>query len=366
MFDLGIYKPTLVINGRFYSQPVTGVQRFAREVILQLDERLQTAECKEKFLILVPNDAKNLPNLKNIKIIKTRLRGSHFWEQFFLPFLSRRCDLLSLAGSAPLLHFNQYITMHDAAVFDAYSAYSNIFIFWYRLLFFVQSHCANRVITVSKYSAERLSRALPALKEKIIIVHNGCEHILKTRSDDEFLLRHNLQSGGYYFLLGSFNPNKNIKIIYDVAKRLEQRNIIFAISGGVGSRSFTRQNYLGVTLPNIRYVGNVNDEELKTLYLNAKGLIFPSTYEGFGIPLIEALALGVTVMASDIPAVKEVGGDLVSYFDPQNPVELMKLIINSENGLIKSNNQEKITFWLNKFSWKTSSAVLFEELIKNI
>jgi glycosyltransferase involved in cell wall biosynthesis len=342
------------------------VQRFAREVILQLDECLQAAGCKDKFLILVPNDAKNLPNFKNIKIIKTRLRGSHFWEQFFLPFLSRKYALLSLSGSAPLMHFNQYITIHDAAVFDAYSAYSKTFVFWYRLLFFVQSHCANKVITVSKYSAERLSRALPALIDKIIIVHNGSEHILKTRSCDKFLLKHNLQSGGYYFLLGSFNPNKNIAIIYSVAKMLEKRNIIFVISGGVGSRSFARLNSHGATLRNIRYVGNVNDEELKALYLNAKGLIFPSIYEGFGIPPIEALALGVTVMASDIPAVKEVGGDLISYFDPRNPFELMKLIINSENGIIKSNNQKKINVCLNKFNWKKSSSVLFEELKKNL
>lgn len=362
MFNLGLNKNTILINGKFYAQNVTGVQRFAREILLEMDSQLQHQIYQNDFVILVPKDAINLPNLKNIKLIKTSLQASYLWEQLYLPIVSMGHKLLNLAGSAPLLKHDQYITMHDAAVFEANSAYSKVFTIWYQLLFTIQARFANKVFTVSKFSAERLSKILPSLQKKIFVIYNGYEHILRIHSRDDYLGELNLKNKNYYFSLGSFNPNKNINIILDVAKSFENNDILFVISGGVYARSFSRNPDVGPLPSNVRFIGDVGDEELKTLYLNAKSFIFPSKYEGFGIPIIEALALGVNVIASDIPATREVGGGLVSYFDPENSIQLQQLITN-DNGCRKPEKMEEL---LSKFSWKKSTELLLTILTKEL
>lgn len=353
-----IDKSTLLINGRFFSQPITGVQRFAREILIELDIHVG-ATSQNPPVIILPSNAIGVPKFKNLKLIHTNLKGSHFWEQVYLPYISRGYKILNLAGSAPLFKLNQFITIHDAAVFEANSAYSPTFVLWYQLLFTLQARFARKVFTVSSFSAERLIQILPALKNKILIIPNGHEHILRIQSDDDFLLKHQLQYKKYYFLLGSFNPNKNIKVALEVAKNLEDSNIIFVISGGISSESFAKVSNSKAALKNVRYVGQVDDAALKSLYLNAKCLIFPSSYEGFGIPVLEALALGVDVLASDIPAIREVGGDLVSYFQADAPELLKELVLNSENKGGRVDDFEGVETCLAKFSWRRSSGLLW-------
>ncbi len=360
---LNIDKNTLLINGKFFSQPITGVQRFAREILIELDNHIG-ALSQNPPVILIPNNSTDIPNFKNLKLIYTGMNASHFWEQLYLPFISRGYKIFNLSGSAPLFKLNQFVTMHDAAVFEANSAYSSIFVLWYKFLFTLQARLSKKVFTVSVFSKKRLITALPALKNKISIIPNGHEHILKMKSNQDFLQKHRLKFKSYYFILGSFNPNKNIKIILDVAKNLENSNALFVITGGVNSESFAKIHNSTSTLRNVRYVGQVDDSSLKTLYLNAKCFIFPSVYEGFGIPILEALALGTDVIASDIPAIREVGGDLISYYQANEPNQLIKLILDYENGKNKNNNPLEVKKCLAKFSWKKSSELLSAALIE--
>lgn len=361
---LDVDKSNLLINGKFLSQPITGVQRFAREILIELDNHVGDL-AQNLPVILIPSNAIDVPNFKNLKLIYTGLKGSHFWEQIYLPFVSRGYKILNLAGSAPLFKLNQFMTIHDAAVFEANSAYSSIFVLWYQFLFAVQARLSRKIFTVSTFSAKRLIQALPALKNKIFITPNGHEHILRIKSDDDFLRSYGLKYKSYYFLLGSFNPNKNIKIILEIAKNLKNSDIIFVITGGINSESFAKVCNSMPTSKNIRYLGQVDDSKLKSLYLNAKCLIFPSVYEGFGIPVLEALALGTNVIASDIPAIREVGEDLISYFQADKPDQLLKLIVDYENGKIKDINPEDAKNTLAKFSWRKSSGLLWVAVNEN-
>jgi hypothetical protein len=158
----GYLMTTVYINGKFIAQPTTGVQRFARELIVATDRLLSTGHWKTRaeLVLLVPSGRviEPMPHLRNIRL-KELPATLHVWEQLKLPLASRDSLLINLAGSAPLFK-RQVCTFHDAAVFDVPNAYSAVFGHWYRFLFRVQSTICRRILTVSEFSKQRLCHHL--------------------------------------------------------------------------------------------------------------------------------------------------------------------------------------------------------------
>ena len=147
--------------------------------------------------------------------------------------------------------------------------------------------------------------------------------------------------GSYFYSVGSLAPHKNYKWIIENARF--NPDYQYVITGG--KRDVWKSEEFN--LPNIIYTGYLSDEEMKAVMMKSKAFIFPTLYEGFGIPPLEALSAGVRCVVSDIPCLKEVYGDTVQYLDPREP----KVDLNNTLNATVRNAAEV----LEKYSWKNAS-----------
>lgn len=356
----------IFINGRFLTQPVTGVQRYAIELVKAFDILIETGFIDKKFFKFTLLTPKNIRCNLQLKHISSRSIGclkGHLWEQFELPLYIRGGLLLNLCNTAPVLKRNEVITIHDAAVFRFPEAYSRSFRTWYKFLFKLYSLRLKTIITVSHFSEKELLLYCPKFSDKISVIHHGKEHITEIQSDETVLLRHNLKGKKYILAASSLNPNKNFTSVIQAMKLLEHRGYDFVIAGGVNTKVF---NTAGIQhTGNVRYIGYVTDAELKALYEHAGCFVYPSFYEGFGFPPLEAMTCGCPVIVSDIPPLREVCGDAVLYCDPRRAdtiAEKIDILISDE--LIRNNYRQKGFDRSGGFTWDITAKETFKVLEK--
>lgn len=345
----------IFINGRFLTQSITGVQRVAWEITRQLD--VLDSKLYE-FCILVPSSYQGKNPFKNIKLEKKGNLKGHLWEQISLPFFSRKKLLINFCNLAPIIKRQQIVYIHDAAIYDVPAGFSLRFKIGYRIIFSLLARQVRNVITVSYFSKKRLEKFLPKLAGKIKVSYLGHEHIqvLSTSRQQQIsiLNKYHLKSKQYILLVGSRNPNKNTELVIRVANNQKLSEYNFAIAGGNFS-SFSGANNKATTKENINFLGYVEDEDLSVLYQNAKMLLFPSKYEGFGLPPMEAILSNTGVLASNLPVLKEVYKNKISYFNLNNDAEssLVNAILSfsiSENRLVRNKRLIK-----EKYSWTTTA-----------
>lgn len=324
----------IIINGRFLTQRITGVQRFALEFVKALDKLIEVNDICLRFelVIMAPRNIINDINLNNIKVIPVgRLKG-HLWEQFELPFYSRGGLLVNLCNTGPLLKRKQIVTIHDAAVYSRPEGFTKTFIYWYRFLFKVLSFVACRIVTVSEFSKKELVHYCKVNPNKIRVISEGWGHIQRTDADLDVFQKHNISPKKYILAVSSLNPNKNFQGIVKAIESLGDIGTDIVIAGGVNPKIFSSFN---ASLPNsAKYIGYVTDEELKALYEQAIGFIYPSFYEGFGLPPLEAMACGCPVIVSNVASLPEVCGDAALYVDPYNPDDIatkIKILLSDDN-----------------------------------
>lgn len=316
--------PTCYVNGKFLAQRMTGVQRFATELLRAVDLLLPAlaaaSDAPRRWVLLHPPGAA-LPAHRHIESQATGRAGLplHLWEQAALPWAARKGLLLNLSGSAPWFAARQICTFHDAAVFDRPDAYTTAFRLWYRALFRHAARRARRVITVSEFSRGRLAACLPLAREAIGVVPNAADHIGAVQAAPGVLQRLGLAPGGYLLAVASANPTKNLAALQQAFARLPAGlGLRLVMVGGGNERVFAGgdQNAAATASPRVLRTGPLPDAELKALYQQALAFIFPSSYEGFGLPPLEAMACGCPVVAARAGALPEVCGDAALYVDP--------------------------------------------------
>jgi glycosyltransferase involved in cell wall biosynthesis len=314
-------RPTLYINGKFASQRTTGVQRVARQLIGALDRCLLSATNAGlgDVVLLVPPGA-HPPPMQHIRteVLGRRPMSLALWEQFRLPWAARHGWLLNLSGSSPLLGHHQSCLIHDAAVFDRPLAYSRAFRLWYRALFWLLPRLGAQLLTVSAFSRQRLAAVLGMPEASIGVVPNGAEHLADIVPDAAVLARLGLVAGRFFLAVGSVNANKNLAALQAAFTALPpDHGCQLVLVGDSHPRVFGAQSSpRAADEPHVLRTGPVNDAALKALYQHALALVFPSLYEGFGLPPLEAMACGCPVAASSAAAIPEVCGDAALYFDP--------------------------------------------------
>lgn len=341
----------IYINGRFLTQNITGVQRYAIEIVKVLDKYLSDNKLKDeyKFEIVCPKNVKQKLILKNIKIKQIGKLKGHLWEQIELPFYVKGKFLFNFCNCAPLIKKNQIVTIHDIAVCDVPDAYSRFFRTWYKFMYRVLTSRLKKIFTVSEFSKKRMHEYFNIPLERIEVTYNGIEHMKNIKPDEKIFSKFSIEKNNYVLAVSSLNPSKNFKLILETAKILPEIN--FVIAGGTNSNVFKKQGF--EITSNVKFIGYVNDEELVALYKYASCFIYPSIYEGFGIPPLEAIYFNCPIILSDIEVFHEIYGNNNIYI--RNIFELKSKIEN----INKLNNVDLIK---KKYKWNNNIEKLLKEI----
>jgi glycosyltransferase involved in cell wall biosynthesis len=356
-------KHSFAVNGRFLTQTPTGVQRYALNVLKALDE---AGEGNAIAPLLVPQGAAD-PGLKSFRPIEiaSRLKG-HAWEQLALP-LNWREPLLNLCNTAPVVKQKQIVCIHDGNVFATPESYSFAFRAAYRSLQPMLARRSTRIATVSHASARQLARYLPVEARDIAVLPNGHEHAMQWNADDAQIAPGIVQaiasrSRRYVFALGSRARHKNLSLLSTIAPELDALGIDIVIAGGdfgIFNESATAGR------DNVIMAGRVSDDDIACFLKHALCLAFPSLNEGFGLPIVEAMALGCPVISSYHSSMAEVCGNAALMASPFDPAQWVRHIATLKNSASAADDlRARGLVQAQKFSWRETAAG-YRELLES-
>lgn len=357
---------TVYINARFLTQPVSGVQRYAHEILNALDQLLsqnqETLQFFGPFVALCPHGRIPKQRWNKIEIRQIGKSKGHIWEQTSLNIATRDGILVSLGNSGPLFHSAQILALHDANIWDIPLAFSARYRLLHKTIRPLLAKRAQGLLSVSRYSANRLADRLNILPQRFAIVPNGADHITKIKEDSDVLQRFDLVKNGYLLSVGNQSPNKNIHRLIQAHGVVSAQVPPLVVIGGQTSGLQAQSNK---AFNNVKFLGRVDDAALRGLYENAKGFVFPSLYEGFGIPPLESMLLGTPVLASQKSALPEILQDGVMWFDPLDIDDMTKSMI--EFAELTHGERDKLIARghaiADKFRWSRSAQLLLDQIL---
>lgn len=344
----------IAINGRFLTRRAMGVDRFAYEILAAIDELIEESDSiieDLEFKIIVPARSRVEIKFRHILIEEYGFFTSQLWEQLDLPrAIGKESILLSLCNTGPIFCRRHVVVIHDAATVRVPTSYSRIFRLWYRILMPLLGMFSSRVLTVSSFSKTDVSSAFGIPISKIDIVSESGEHILRVPRSDSAIQRHRLTKGQYVLAVGSLAAHKNFKLILEAFAKIDSPTFDIAVVGGANLKVFGSAEL--ADSPRLKRLGYVTDSELRALYDDAMCFVFPSFYEGFGLPPLEAMNCGCPVLAARTASIPEVCGDAALYFDSHDADSLHKLLLDiSTNATLYDELAKKGRVRAAEFSW---------------
>ncbi len=343
---------TVFINGRFTTQPESGVQRYATQILKGLD---RIAAAGASFELLCPPASPRLA-LAHIRQRFIGRGGGHRWEQCDFAWAAKGGAALSLTMSGPLLHRRQLVVIHDAAVHRHPRHFSRRYRWAHRL---IEHGLARRatIATVSAFSRDELADVLRLPPAAILVAPNGSDHVVAVEPSD---IRDRLRLGAhpYFLTLGNLTANKNLAVVVRALRRLDRPGVRVVAVGAANGRVF---GALGLPDdPRLIIAGRLEDRDVRALMAGARALIFPSRYEGFGLPPLEAMASDCPVIAGDCGAVREVCADAADFFDCDDDRALAGLMVTAlaDDGAWKANRIAAGRRRAARYRWQDSAHII--------
>ena len=306
----------ILINGRFLTQRLTGVHRFAYELCCALVR--QGVEIK----VIAPRDIRPEYHCP-FPVVTTCGKGSHGWEQWILPLYIRRHFpgqwLLSLTGLCPILYNRNILTIHDVAYLKNPHWYSRAYYWFYRIMTPLAAARSAEILTVSLFSRDELVKYMHLDSKHIHIVYNAV--------NTEPLGHIQPSERPYILSVCTLDPRKNLSRLLEAYSRIENRDFDLYLVGGSNSVFQTPELSQYRHMKGVRFLGYIgDDEQLGTLYRNALAFVSPSLYEGFGIPNLEAMYRSCPLVVSDIPVYHEICGPAALYMNPMDIDDMCRSI----------------------------------------
>ncbi|HKK22024.1 MAG TPA: glycosyltransferase family 1 protein [candidate division Zixibacteria bacterium] len=347
----------MIVNARFLSQPVTGVQRHA----IEISKALMAIQPDTTFV--APRKIVNHAVAEILNPLIVGRRSGYYWEQIELPrFLRkhRRKELLvSLANMAPVYYGPQIVTIHDTAPLRHPEWYSLRFSTVYRLLIPMIARRADVILTDSLFARDEIAQVTLVDKARIRVVH--CAVPSGLTGDETETVRD--ADGPYVLAVASFDPRKNLNRLVEAFLKLNRSDLRLVVVGADNSAVFNLSG-LGAILKsheNVVLAGSVDDHRLRRLYANAELFVYPSLYEGFGLPPLEAMAAGCPCLVSRAASLPEVCADAVEYCDPTDIDDIagkMRTLLADKSKMNDLRTRGRMR--AGEFSWEKSAEKIIE------
>lgn len=353
---------------------VGGTETYAVSLLKALGQR----DLENEYCIFLNKESAHLemPSYRNFKRIVCPVRAKirvarYIWEQTVLPFQARshNLDLLhSLGYVQPLrLPCASIVTIHDLNFHNL----ANWMPCEKRMLlrFFVtrSAQRADHIITVSEFSKKQIVEILGIPEDKITVTYNAVRQRGHQAQPFEIVSAQYGLHRPYILALSSFSPHKNMAALIKAFAILRQRGfrdlqLVVAGHPPKDNRSLKMllEDYYSL-IDAVVFMGYVRDDVLPTLYAHAEAFVFPSLYEGFGIPVLEAFLYGAPVACSNAAALPEIAGDAACYFDPTNVEDMADVIsrlLDNEalRKLLVKRGKERVTH----FTWEETARKTLE------
>lgn len=358
----------IVIDARMVGQEMHGIARYTYNLIkgvLNIDQ-------KNKYIVLI---GKDFPNIKTGNFERRILRSrwisiSEQWE--LVNVLKELKPDLYHAPSfvAPVLNpFPMVMTIHDVnhiALADNYSLFHTLY---YRFIVGPSAKKSSKILTDSEFSKKEISKYLLLPDEKIRVIYSGCGEEFRPIKDQKELerlrKRYSLPETLILYV-GSYKPHKNVSNLLNAYARLSLE--IPLVLSGKGNKDLLALSKALKVDKKIIFIGDIKESDLPAIYNCATLFVFPSFYEGFGLPPLEAMSCGCPVICSNTSSLPEVVGDAAIMVNPHDTKELAAAIhkILSDEGF----RQEMIRRGLKRaamYSWEETARrtlQVYEEVLR--
>ncbi len=367
------------IDARFYGPNSKGLGRYTQKLI----EHLEKIDDTNTYVIFLRASNFGCYQPKNIRFTKViaDYRWYSFAEQIFMPYFlyKEKCDLIHFPHfNVPYFFRGKFVvTIHDLILIHFPTMRSStlhpliykIKFSAYKIVIKRAIMRARRVIAVSQFTKKDILKTYQIPSQKIVVTYEaGIEKIAQDTQPSTIIEKYGIIEP-YVLYVGNAYPHKNLERLVGAFHKISTRdkNLSLVL---VGKDDFFYNKILTVitkcNIRNVHILHNVSDDELKALYVRSRAYIFPSLYEGFGLPPLEAMAYGVPVAASDHPCLQEICGKAAYYFDARNTSAITDALLHimTDDRLrteLINNGYENIK----RFSWRKMAQETLEIYNKN-
>ncbi len=360
----------IVINALQYKQNSSGIGVMIRELFGRYSQ-ITLRRCQ----VVLSEDSPDFPARPGTEVIHAPCSyGQKLRRIFFQTFQlgKKYCkDAILLTTDSKIPFFlpkNCFVIpiITDLAVYRLKETYQLSHVLWWRLQYQYLRRRANLFLAISEFTREEMIEVFHIPPEKIKVLPCACSPAMRPVTDEKLLkkIKEKYQLPKHFMLfVGNFNPRKNLERLLQAFDLVQEHIPHHLVIAGEQGWKFNKQEALN----NIRhadavhFIGYVPDEDMPVLYSAADLFVFPTLYEGFGIPVVEAQACGTPVLTSNCSALPEVGGDAASYANPYDAEDIskgMEKVLNCAS--LSTQMKERGIQNARRFSWKLSAQQLDE------
>jgi glycosyltransferase involved in cell wall biosynthesis len=352
----------ICINGRFMSEQPAATYAVGRHLSRAFADRFSASGTVGRPVLIVPSAAK--PEDIGLPVEAVGDLTGNLWEQLSLPGAMRGRLLLNFAARSPLFVRNALTMVHDAQVFTAPTSYSRTFRATLKANIRAAGCLQRGLLTVSNFAKSELVDLGIAPAERIHVIPNGVDHILRVEPEDGVISLLGLTSRGFALALANTQPHKNIGVLLRAFARPEMADLNLVLVGRATAAEFATLGF--PTSPNVIFAGHVTDGEMRSLQARALAVCTPSLTEGFGMPPVEGMLLGTPAVIAPCGALPEVCSPDTLRADPHDPTAwshaLMRLKVEPD---LWNNLSDTGRAFAVRFTWDAAAARL-EEILAHL